>query len=74
MCKRNNVPVNHLARQIQPNDFKKFDYIFGMECVLADSTNNVRNLQRMQPAGSKAKCVIQRANQGDAILRVVSNC
>ncbi|CCU98107.1 unnamed protein product [Malassezia sympodialis ATCC 42132] len=34
VCKSHNVPISHLARAIQPDDFHKFDYIFGMECVL----------------------------------------
>ncbi|CCH58394.1 hypothetical protein TBLA_0A06010 [Henningerozyma blattae CBS 6284] len=31
ICKRNNVPVNHRARQLTEADFNKFDYIIGMD-------------------------------------------
>lgn len=33
VCKMHKVPIQHLARAITPEDFYKFDYIFGMECV-----------------------------------------
>ncbi|KOS13234.1 ltp1-protein-tyrosine-phosphatase [Malassezia pachydermatis] len=46
VCKKHNVPVNHLARALQPNDFTKFDYIFGMD------SNNLKNIQRAQPKNS----------------------
>ncbi|WFD18293.1 hypothetical protein MCAP1_000492 [Malassezia caprae] len=48
VCKSNNVPISHLARAIQPEDFHKFDFIFGMD------SNNIKNMQRIQPKGSKA--------------------
>ncbi|WFD21591.1 mdj1 protein precursor [Malassezia equina] len=49
VCKSHHVPIQHLARAIQPDDFHKFDYIFGMD------SNNMKNLQRIQPKGSKAQ-------------------
>jgi len=49
VCKSNGVPINHTAQQIGSADFNKFDYI------LASDQNNLTNLQRMQPKGSKAK-------------------
>lgn len=64
------MPINHLARVVRQSDFSSFDYIFAMEYVAADSTNNLRNLRKMQPAGSKAKCVIV-LTQGTPLLRVV---
>lgn len=70
VCQSNGVPINHLARVVRPSDFSSFDYIFAMECVAADSTNNLRNLRKMQPAGTKAKCVIV-LTQGAPLLRVV---
>ncbi|WFD29614.1 hypothetical protein MSPP1_000623 [Malassezia sp. CBS 17886] len=48
MCEANNIPISCLARGVTPTDFHSFDYIFGMD------TNNVNNLKRMQPRGSKA--------------------
>ena len=51
LCHSRNIPIdlNNTARGIRGPDFDTFDFIFGMD------TNNVRNLQRMQPRGSKAK-------------------
>ncbi len=51
LLEQRNIPYdpNNLARGITPQDYNTFHYIFGMD------TNNVRNLQRMQPKGSKAK-------------------
>ncbi|GAC93133.1 hypothetical protein PHSY_000695 [Pseudozyma hubeiensis SY62] len=51
LCQRRNIPIDlsNTARGIEPHDFDTFDVIFGMD------TNNVRNLKRMQPPGSKAK-------------------
>lgn len=47
---RRNIPydLDNTARGISGADFDRFHYIFGMD------TNNVRNLKRMQPAGSRA--------------------
>lgn len=52
VCMKNNVPIKHQARAIQNEDFNKFHYIFGMD------TNNVRNLTKIQPKGSKAKVML----------------
>ncbi|KAI3627375.1 stp1 [Malassezia furfur] len=48
ICRKNNVPINSLARSIDRSDFDKFDYIFGMD------SNNIKNLKRIQPKGTKA--------------------
>ncbi|SPO27503.1 probable LTP1 - protein-tyrosine-phosphatase [Ustilago trichophora] len=51
LCQQRNIPIdlNNTARAIRSPDYDKFHYIFGMD------TNNVRNLLRMQPKGSKAQ-------------------
>ncbi|WFD07761.1 hypothetical protein MVES1_003132 [Malassezia vespertilionis] len=62
VCKEHDIPVKHLARAIRRGDFSTFDYIFGMEYVsdlpLMYSSNNVKNLRRMQPPGTKAKVLL----------------
>ncbi|TKY87832.1 hypothetical protein EX895_003413 [Sporisorium graminicola] len=51
LLERRNIPYDaqNFARGVTGKDFDTFDYIFGMD------TNNVRNLQRMQPKHSKAQ-------------------
>ncbi|CBQ72610.1 probable LTP1-protein-tyrosine-phosphatase [Sporisorium reilianum SRZ2] len=51
LLQRRSIPydADNTARGVTGHDFDSFDYIFGMD------TNNVRNLQRMQPKGSKAR-------------------
>jgi len=51
-CKKHGVPIEHLARVVIPNDFISFDYI------LASDDQNLTNLQRMAPKGSKAKVTL----------------
>lgn len=67
ICRKNNVPINSLARSIDRSDFDKFDYIFGMEYVLASladrSSNNIKNLKRIQPKGTKAQYVTLADNR-----------
>lgn len=52
ICRDNNIPINSLARAVKKEDFDKFDYIFGMD------SNNVKNLRKMQPPGSKARVML----------------
>ncbi|KAG8734860.1 hypothetical protein FRC12_018313 [Ceratobasidium sp. 428] len=47
-CKKNSVPIDHLARAVTSSDFKKFDYI------LASDSANLSNLQHMAPSNSTA--------------------
>lgn len=51
LLKRRNIPYdeNNFARGVKPEDFTRFDYIFGMD------TNNSSRLQQMQPKGTKAQ-------------------
>lgn len=44
-CRKNGVPVNHCAQQIGPSDFKKFDYVIGMD------EQNKEDLMFMKPKG-----------------------
>ena len=47
---RNGVDISGLrARQVGPADFGRFDYIVALDA------QNLRDLRRMQPAGTKAK-------------------
>ena len=59
VCQENQVPINHIARAITRDDFYSFT-IFSAWSTLtfcSPSTNNVKNLQRMQPKDSKAQYV-----------------
>ncbi|GAA6061103.1 hypothetical protein JCM10212_006134 [Sporobolomyces blumeae] len=49
VCRKHGVPINSTARQLQRSDFDKFDYILAM-----DSWGNLKNIQKVQPKGSKA--------------------
>lgn len=49
VCRQNGIPITGSARRVRPDDFDKFDWIFGMD------SNNVSNLRSMQPKGSRAK-------------------
>ena len=48
--KSKGISMSHVARQIQAEDYKKFDFIFGMD------EDNLSNLRRRKP--SDAKCVV----------------
>lgn len=45
---QHNVPIEHEARQVSADDFRKFTYI------LASDEANLRNLERMKPKDSTA--------------------
>ncbi|KAI0094785.1 phosphotyrosine protein phosphatase [Irpex rosettiformis] len=47
-CRKHNVPIQHEARQVTKQDFDAFTY------VLASDEANLRNLERIRPASSKA--------------------
>ncbi|XP_054716514.1 low molecular weight phosphotyrosine protein phosphatase-like [Uloborus diversus] len=47
--KDHDIPMSHKARPIIAEDFKNFDYIFGMD------ENNIRDLKRLAPKNSTAK-------------------
>jgi protein-tyrosine phosphatase len=47
---RNGIDISHLrARQVRPEDFDRFDHIVALD------RHNLRDLQRLQPPGSKAR-------------------
>lgn len=47
---RNGVDIAHLrARQVTPDDFRRFDHIVALD------SRNLRDLERMRPAGGKAE-------------------
>jgi protein-tyrosine phosphatase len=49
-AKRKGIDISHLrARQVRPEDFDRFD------CIVALDRHNLRDLNRMQPPGSKAR-------------------
>jgi protein-tyrosine phosphatase len=49
-AKRNGIDISHLrARQVRPGDFERFDHIVALD------TQNLRDLRRLQPPGSKAQ-------------------
>ncbi|KAF8203833.1 low molecular weight phosphotyrosine protein phosphatase [Pholiota molesta] len=48
-CRKHNVPIDSLARQISTSDFVRFTHI------LAADENNLRHLQSMQPPNATAE-------------------
>jgi protein-tyrosine phosphatase len=47
---RNGIDIAHLrARQVTPDDFRRFDHIVALDA------NNLRDLERLRPADSKAQ-------------------
>ncbi|CAG9815015.1 unnamed protein product [Phaedon cochleariae] len=65
ILENHNIPYNGRARQIEEEDFKEFDYIFGMD------ENNISNLKDQAPRGSKAKILLlgDFDPEGDRIIR-----
>ncbi|XP_063244893.1 low molecular weight phosphotyrosine protein phosphatase 1-like [Bacillus rossius redtenbacheri] len=63
--KRHGIEYRHKARQIQKDDFNQFDYIFGKD------EENMRELKRLAPTGSKAKLILLGSfdPEGDPIIR-----
>ncbi|CAH1401993.1 unnamed protein product [Nezara viridula] len=49
VLERNNIEINHRARQIEESDFHKFEFILGMD------EENMSDLKRLAPPNSKAK-------------------
>lgn len=49
VCKKHGVPINHEARQVSAEDFKKFTHI------LASDEANLRALERMKPKDATAE-------------------
>uniref|UniRef100_A0A336KGL4 Low molecular weight phosphotyrosine protein phosphatase n=1 Tax=Culicoides sonorensis TaxID=179676 RepID=A0A336KGL4_CULSO len=49
---KHNLPYNNRARQITKEDFKKFDFIFGMD------DENISDLERLAPKDSTAKILL----------------
>jgi protein-tyrosine phosphatase len=50
VARRNGVDISHLrARQVTPDDFRHFDHIVALD------EQNLRDLERMRPADSKAE-------------------
>ncbi|KAI0800859.1 phosphotyrosine protein phosphatase [Fomes fomentarius] len=48
-CKKNKVPIEHSARQVQQSDFRRFTHI------LAADEANLRNLNRVKPKDATAE-------------------
>jgi len=48
LMKKKGITMEHVARQITTEDFRKFDFIFGMD------DDNLSNLKRKKPSDSKA--------------------
>jgi protein-tyrosine phosphatase len=47
---RNGIDISHLrARQVGPQDFRRFDYIVALD------THNLSDLERIKPPGAKAE-------------------
>jgi protein-tyrosine phosphatase len=50
VAERNGVDISHLrARQVTPDDFRRFDHILALD------SQNLANLRRMRPADAKAE-------------------
>ncbi|GAA5949385.1 hypothetical protein JCM21900_005631 [Sporobolomyces salmonicolor] len=52
VCRKHGVPINSHARQLQREDFNKFDYIVGMDSM------NMKNIESIRPKNSKAKVAL----------------
>lgn len=50
--KKHNLAYDNKARQLKTQDFKKFDYIFGMD------DDNMQELDEMNPSDGKAKLLL----------------
>jgi len=50
--RRHGITLDHRARQVQKDDFSRFDYILAMD------GENLRGLERVKPAGSKAQVLL----------------
>lgn len=50
--KKHNLEYNNKARQLKKDDFKKFDYIFGMD------NENMSDLEDMKPSDGTAKLLL----------------
>lgn len=63
--RKHNLTYNNRARQIKTPDFKKYDYIFGMD------DENIDDLKRMIPPDSTTKILLlgDFDPQGDRIIR-----
>lgn len=47
-CKKRGVTVDHLAQQLEPEDFGRYDYILAMD------SSNLRDIRGCQRAGTRA--------------------
>ncbi|KAF6205284.1 hypothetical protein GE061_019453 [Apolygus lucorum] len=65
VLKDKKVEYSHRARQINSDDFSKFDYIFGMD------DDNISELTRRAPKGSSAKILLLGSfdPEGDVQIR-----
>lgn len=63
--KKHNLAYNNKARQIKPADFKKYDYIFGMD------DENIEDLKERCPKDGTAKILLlgEFDPAGDRIIR-----
>lgn len=71
--KKHNLDYNNKARQIKPADFKKYDYIFGMD------EENIDDLNGLRPKDGTSKILMlgDFDPEGDRIIRdpyYVRNC
>ena len=46
LMRKKGIPMSHVARQITADDYRKFDFIFGMD------EDNLSNLKRKKPSNS----------------------
>lgn len=60
-AERRGVPITHLARQVRPQDFDRFDLLVAMD---ASNAKNLRNLARTD--GHRAKVHLFRDFEPDA--------
>jgi len=65
VLKEKGVQYKHTVRKVTSDDFREFDYIFGMD------NENISNLKRVQPSDSKAKIELLGSYdpEGDTIIR-----
>ena len=65
---RRGLKMQHLrGRQVERADFERFDFIFAMD------EDNLENLQRIRPAGSRAKVALLLSQAPHAAAREVTD-
>ncbi|XP_053676110.1 low molecular weight phosphotyrosine protein phosphatase 1-like [Anopheles nili] len=61
----NGLSSDHVGRQICPDDFRRFDYVFGMD------ESNMADLQELAPVGCSAKIELLGKYRGKELDKII---